>query len=85
MNMFGRSIKRIFVNLRVEEKVTKDGQEVTKYYNKLNTTISVTVSDTTYSEANAVEVINRKGFELPATGSTGTIIMIAAGFAIMSF
>lgn len=63
---------------------TVDGQEVTKYYNKLNTTIRVTVSDTTYSEANAVEVINRKGFELPATGATGTIVMIVAGLAIIT-
>lgn len=61
-----------------------EGQEETKSYNLLRKPVEITIDNTTYSENEAIEVINRKGFELPATGAAGTIFISILGLIIIT-
>lgn len=60
---------------------TVDGQAVTKYYNLLKNPIEVQVGKTTYNTA--VQVLNSKGLDLPATGGIGIAIFVTLGAGVM--
>ena len=55
-----------------------------KKYNLLRKPVDVTVNAGTYAESAAIQVVNKKGFELPATGGVGTIIISGIGIAIIA-
>lgn len=65
------------------EDTNSDGEEVTKVYNLLRRPVEITVNNSTYSEGAAIEIINKKGFELPATGAMGSLVVSGIGIAVI--
>ena len=55
-----------------------------KSYNLLNKSVEFTVGATTYDDANAYEVINKKGTILPTTGGVGAVLLVALGIGLVA-
>ena len=65
------------------ETTDSEGNQINKSYNLLRKPIEITVNDSTYTENAAIEIINRKGFQLPATGAIGSVIVSGLGLVII--
>ncbi len=55
----------------------------TKSYNLLTSPVEITVDVDSFSADNAIDVVNKTGFQLPATGGVGTILIIAVGAVLI--
>ena len=66
----------------VESPTYVDENGVTKHYKLLTKPVSVTVNYSTFS-GDAIEVVNKKELELPATGGVGAALIITAGVALV--
>ncbi len=58
---------------------TSDG----KSYNLLNKSVEFTVGATTYDDANAYDVVNKKGTILPTTGGIGAVLLVTLGITLV--
>lgn len=59
---------------------TTDG----KSYNLLNKSVEFTVGATTYDDANAYDVVNKKGTILPTTGGIGAVLLVVLGITLVA-
>ena len=55
-----------------------------KSYNLLNKSVEFTVGASTYDDANAYEVVNKKGTILPTTGGIGAVLLVVLGVALVA-
>ena len=64
-------------------ETNSEGETVEKNYNLLRKPVEITVNNSTYAENVAIEIINKKGFELPTTGAIGSLIVSGLGVAVI--
>lgn len=66
-------------------EIDAEGNEVTRSYNLLRSPQEIEVTADSYASSTPAKVIvNKKGFELPATGGMGTAILIILGIVFVT-
>ena len=66
-------------------EIDAEGNEVTRSYNLLRSPQEIEVTADSYASSTPAKVIvNKKGFELPATGGMGTAVLILLGIVFVT-